>query len=90
MPVIQEPVAVNSSNFEISPLFSSSLTSVVSDTPQNFSPVIKKYINAMEDSIINRLEDVIKTTLRKPAGLYKEDKENFETPRYQLNHDVHI
>jgi DNA uptake protein ComE-like DNA-binding protein len=81
MPVIQEPVAVNSSNFEISPLFSSSLTSVVSDTPQNFSPVIKKYINAMEDSIINRLQDVIKTTLRKPAGLYKEDKENFETPR---------
>lgn len=79
LPVVQEPPgSVNSSVFEISPLMSSSMASVTSCTQQNFSPVIRKYINAMETSIVSKLEGVIKSTLRrsKRLSVRRENKEN--------------
>ncbi|XP_050297767.1 kinesin-like protein Nod [Anthonomus grandis grandis] len=39
----------------------------VSVTQQSFSPVIKKYVKQMEESIIDRLETVIKNTIKRPT-----------------------
>ncbi|XP_044252573.1 kinesin-like protein Nod [Tribolium madens] len=85
LPAVQEtPFFSTNSAFEVSPLLSSSLIST-SSAQQNFSPVIRKYMNAMESSIINKLESVIKSTLRrsKRLSVRKGDKENV-SPRISM------
>ncbi|EFA00906.2 kinesin-like protein Nod [Tribolium castaneum] len=87
LPAVQEtPYFVNNSAFEVSPLLSSTMTSGSSCAQQNFSPVIRKYITAMESSIVNRLESVIKSTLRrsKRLSVRRENKENV-SPRISWN-----
>lgn len=75
LPFIKE-TSISNSNLDISPLFSSSLTSNVSETPQNFSPVIRRYMAEMESSILTKLEDVIKNTIKKPRRSSRLNKEN--------------
>ncbi|KAJ8927723.1 hypothetical protein NQ314_019784 [Rhamnusium bicolor] len=68
----------------------SSISSNVNITQQTLSPVIKKYMNAMESSLMDRLETVIKNTLTRPTRssllmkeVGKENKEN--TPSMSWN-----
>ncbi|KAJ3662201.1 hypothetical protein Zmor_006557 [Zophobas morio] len=85
LPLIHEPaLSENDSKFDISPLFSSSMTSVTSDHQQNFSPVLRKYMNQMESSLMNKLQDVITSTMKRPARIKfpKEDKENEMCARF--------
>ncbi|CAH0547025.1 unnamed protein product [Brassicogethes aeneus] len=57
---------------------------------QSFSPVIKKYINAMESSIITKLGSVIEKSLLKPRRSSRKsikiiEKENTPSPKYSWN-----
>ncbi|XP_018567710.1 kinesin-like protein Nod [Anoplophora glabripennis] len=68
----------------------SSITSTSDVVPQSFSPVIKKYMAAMEVSLTDRIETLIKNTLKKPSrssllaqGKEKSEKEN--TPSLSWN-----
>ncbi|CAG9816249.1 unnamed protein product [Phaedon cochleariae] len=64
----------------------SSISNVVSSvsndtTQQNLSPVIKKYLSAMESSLMGKLELIIKSTLKRPSRIensrrHLEDVEN--------------
>lgn len=56
-------------------------------TQQALSPVIKKYMNAMEASLMDKLELVIKSTIKRPSrgtvllDVSKAKTDEFGTPR---------
>lgn len=70
-------------------LSSISISSIASNTDlvsQTFSPVIKKYMAAMESSLADRIEVLIKNTLQRPSrssllAREKENKDKESTPR---------
>lgn len=62
----------------------STVSSIHSDiTQQALSPVIKKYMSAMETSLMDKLEIMIKSTLKRPSRELEfrqlEEKENKES-----------
>lgn len=79
MSTIQEPDISNSDSPKS--LHSISMSTILSDVcqqPQNFSPIVKKYVDAMEEKLVSRLGDVIKNTLE-TSIMRNDNKEN--TPR---------
>ncbi|KAJ8977669.1 hypothetical protein NQ317_010408 [Molorchus minor] len=91
--VIHEPTVSENTTIE-SPkslpfLGVSSISNGVDITQQNFSPVIRKYISSMESSLMNKLETVIKDTLKRAtrSSLAREEGKNKEnTPKTSWNY----
>lgn len=83
--IIQE-TPVNSTALDNSPksLMSMSFSTISNDITQaSLSPVIRKYMTAMESSLMSKMETVITNTLKRPTrqSILQKEKENENTPK---------